>query len=405
MKNILFFLLINLFALNVAQSQTLHAIIFANTKSPGNPNDPNDRGIGPSVTVDFERIQIEMTTISKFIGYNLKKYYYYDTPDRFSKSSLESVLNNLQCNSKDIVFFYYSGHGLRAANENTKFPEMVLKVPYGSASINDLFPLYDVYKKIKNKKPRLTIVLGDLCNSTVKGFYRKYDGAKGYTVKSDNAAEIYKNLFLEARGGLIATSSKPGQTSGCASFSDGTDAGGNFTASFLQCLQEVVRRSNSANWKSLLNATIALTQDISSPDRLTGEKQTPVYDDKDLSYTSIPEQYSTTSNQITTTANDAQTTKKDDLADVLTYIGCSKNSIQNRIKRIPEAQNRFFAKSNAMVQVVGRDSKTIVNTMQVGKYLNYLSIATNIENVIVLESMYNSSEKIQYLKVHEIHNK
>lgn len=85
--------------------QTFHAIIFANTKSPGNPNRPGDTGIGPSVTIDFERMGIEMTTIAKSIGYKLKKHYYYDTPESFSRNSLEYVLSNLSCGHDDIVFF------------------------------------------------------------------------------------------------------------------------------------------------------------------------------------------------------------------------------------------------------------------------------------------------------------
>ena len=43
-----------------ANSQTLHAIIFANTKCPGEK--PGSMGIGPSVTCDYQRMKIEFET-------------------------------------------------------------------------------------------------------------------------------------------------------------------------------------------------------------------------------------------------------------------------------------------------------------------------------------------------------
>lgn len=398
MKKILILISLCLLVVAPVCSQTLHAIIFANTKSPGNPNDPRDTGIGPSVTVDFERMGIEMTSISSFIGYNLKKYYYYDTQERFSRKSLLNVLNNLACGKDDIVFFYYSGHGLRAENEETQYPEMVLKVPYGPASVHELYPLYDVYKKIKEKHPRLTIVMGDLCNSTIKGFYRSTDTAKGASVKSSTACDVYKNLFLNVKGGLIATSSKPGQTSGCAFYKDGTQAGGIFTVGFLECLGACVSQGQAVNWDTLLEGATAFSIKISEG---MGNKQTPVYSTKDLVVAEAPLQSSTQSQP--PTSDDTQTMEQDDVAGALSSIANDQNSRMSRIKNIQPTLSRYFASSQSMIQVVGRDSKTIVNTTTASSYLNYLSIATNMEQVMVIEEKKNDNGRISYLKVHEMH--
>ena len=376
-------------------SQTLHAIIFANTKSPGNPQKINDIGIGPSVTVDFERMSIEMTSIANFINYNLKKYYYYDTPDRFSRSSLINVLNNLSCGKDDIVFFYYSGHGARYENEESDYPEMILKVPYGPASPNEIYPLYDVYKKIMSKSPRLTIVLGDLCNSIWEGAYKDYNSSRGVSIKSMSICDIYKNLFLNVKGGLIATSSEPGQTSGGR-----IDIGGIFTASFLDCLGSFASQGQNVSWEILFENTIIKAQQRSKPDD-RGKKQTPVYSVNDLVKVESPTNISHQNTQ--TTSNDSQTTAQDNLADVLTLIANDKNTQKERIRNISTTLSKYFSNPQVKVQVVGRDSKTIVNTTKASNYLNYLSIATKMEQVMVVEEKKDADGKIIYLKVHEMH--
>lgn len=401
MKKFLVLVFIGVSLCGSVSSQTLHAIIFANTKSPGNPNVPGSVGIGPSVTVDFERMGIEMSSIASFIGYKLKKYYYHGTPARFSRSSLERVLSNLSCESDDIVFFYYSGHGLRAVNEDSQYPEMVLKVPYGAASDQELYPLYDVYRKIKRKSPRLTIVFGDLCNSTAKGFYKQSISEKGASTKSSTVCDVYKNLFLNVTGGLIATSSKPGQTSGCATFTDGTDAGGCFTASFLDCLGQCVSKGQEVSWDILLKKTRDVTKQI-SPANEKGEHQYPVFSTKDLIVAPSPV-VTPTMQTIPPSSDDAQTTMQDNLAGSLSAIGSGRRKAADRIRLIPLTLNKFFASSGVKVQVVGRDSKSLVNTTTAQKYLNYLSIATKMEQVMVVDEEKDSNGKITYLKVHEMH--
>lgn len=405
MKKILFLFLVvfSFVNVNTITSQTLHSIIFANTKSPGNPNKPNDTGIGPSVTVDFERMGLEMSTISSFIGYNLKKYYYYETQESFSRTSLVNVLNNLTVGPNDIVFFYYSGHGGRFENEGNDYPEMILKVPYGPASKADLYSLKDAYDKIMSKHPRLTIVMGDLCNSTFKGAYKDSELGRGASIKSSSTTDVYKNLFLNVKGGLIVASSKPGHTSGCALFPDGSDAGGCFTTSFLKALGEYVSSGSEVNWEQLLETSRKYTQSISHLDNLN-EKQTPVFSTKDLVAASGPVVTTNSTPSVSSATNDAQVSHMDDVASALTLIGSDRNSASTRISNIASAKSKFF-NPNARVQVVGRDTKTIVNTTSASSYLNYLGIAVNIDQVMVIEEKKDASDKIVYLKVHEVHRK
>ena len=394
MRTLLISLLFCITILPASYAQTLHAIIFANTKSPGDPNRPNDKGIGPFVEMDFEKMRLEMTEIASSIGYSIKEYYYYGSQERFSRTCLLNVLNRLSCNNKDIVFFYYSGHGIRAVNEKSDYPDMVLKVPYGPASSSQLYSLYEVYKTIMGKRPRLTVVIGDLCNSTDSKYMKDYSLGKSATVKTISSCDIYKNLFLNVRGGIIAASSKPGQVSLCCSHKDDTPAGGAFTTALLAELQACVRQNNIVSWTELFNNAQSLTQEI------TQGKQTPVYSEQDLrkadSPTEIPVPQPPTS-------DDPQTTMQDNLAQSMSNIAnCALKNIE-RIKPIAYTLSSYFDSPQSRIQVVGRDCKTIVNTTTASSYLNYLSIATNMERVVVLDEKKTQNGKIVYLKVHEIH--
>lgn len=383
--------------------QTLHAIIFANTQNST---------IGESVAVDFKRIELEMTTIAKSIGYTIKKYNYYGSPGNFNRNNLEQVLTNLSCSPNDIVFFYYSGHGGRAVDEKTKFPEMLLFVnDEDFYSTSQLYPLYDVYSRIRQKNPRLTIVMGDLCNSIIEGFYKNENNAsKGATILSKGTCNVYKNLFLNTKGGLIVASSEPKYTSGCYVFQgdDGKwyNAGGYLTHSFLCVLQYFVSESKNVSWDSLMANTIAITRDLTKDKKDENGNpcpQTPIY--KSEIVLAQPPSNTTNINtppQTPTPSNDAATNQQDNLAYSLSMV-CNQNVAKiDRIRNIPKAKN-YFDGTQARVQVVGCDNKTIVNTCSAESYLNYLSMATKMDQVVVMDIKTNNSGKVTYMKVHEIH--
>lgn len=106
--------------------------------------------------------------------------------------------------------------------------------------------------------------------------------------------------------------------------------------------------------------------------------------------------------QAPSASNDAETNQRDNLAYSLSKV-CNQNVNKlDRIHNIPTALN-YFSNSQARVQVVGCDNRTIVNTCSVESYLNYLSIATQMDQVVVLDAQKNASGKVSYIKVHEIH--
>lgn len=382
------------------KAQTLHAIIFANTECPGDPRNPNDPGIGPSVSGDYYRMKIEMTTIAAFIDYELKTHYYIGDQEQFSRESLEKVLKGLKCDPQDIVFFYYSGHGSRSKNEKTDFPQMNFVVdPYKSRIPESTanYPLYNVMTRIKEKSPRLTIVLGDMCNSVANWVTPKtlpFD--KAATKVEDAPVKFYKDLFLNVKGSLIATSSKPGQTS--AAYSDG----GAFTLGFMESLQQMVSEGMEPSWKNLLDYSVAATESR------TQCRQTPIYDVSDLHIAT-----SDTNTQIeptTQTDNTAEITSTPDITEdevaisnLLTSVGSESVDEEKRIELAIEAMSLLFDSPNAVIKVVGRDGKTEVSTKTAKAYLDWLTVTTNLYKVVPIQAQISGNKKFTYLQVHEMY--
>lgn len=368
-------------------SQTLHAIIFANTKCPGEK--PGSMGIGPSVTCDYQRMKIEFETMASFLNYKKDFQWYEGSPNHFCRTNLESALNNLSCEKDDIVIFYYSGHGGRSPKETEDpFPWMQLVVdPYRTPwNASQYYSLSQVLKRIEAKQPRLSIVLGDLCNSLSNAIPQKdVPEMKGATKISKAPCDFYKDLFLKVKGSIISSSSRPGETS--AAFSDG----GAFTICFTEALQIMVSNNMEPDWETLLEGTKIRTS------KVTQGKQNPIYEAQLQNVSDIP----STSEQ--PTVSPQPTSEDRDIANYLTAIGNSNTAIKERINLVYQTLNLFFASPQAKVEVVGRDGKTIVATKYASAYLNNLSIARNLVKVINVDQTEGSNGKLTYLKVHEMY--
>lgn len=386
-KKFIVFILLGFTLILPTNSQTLHAIIFANTKCPG--EEPGSMGIGPSVTCDYQRMKIEFETMASFLNYKKDFQWYEGSPNHFCRTNLESALNNLSCGKDDIVIFYYSGHGGRSPKETQDpFPWMQLVVdPYHTPwNASQYYSLSQVLKRIEAKQPRLSIVLGDLCNSLSNAIPQKdVPEMKGATKISKAPCDFYKDLFLKVKGSIISSSSRPGETS--AAFSDG----GAFTICFTEALQIMVSNNMEPDWETLLEGTKIRTS------KVTQGKQNPIYEAQLQKVSDIP----STSEQ--PSVSPQPTSEDRDIANYLTAIGNSNTAIKERINLVYQTLNLFFASPQAKVEVVGRDGKTIVATKYASAYLNNLSIARNLVKVINVDQTEGSNGKLTYLKVHEMY--
>lgn len=379
-KNVLFVLMICLFGVKFANAQKLHKIIFAAT---------DDRKIGSSVKVDNDRANDEIDAIAGYIGYEVVDYVY--NGNRCTKQNLLTVLNGLNCSPQDIVFFYYSGHGVHPnGRRDVKFPQMCL-----NTNIESLFvPARQVEEIIRSKGPRLRIIITDCCNNinssvTVKSIM---DGGKGATIVKGSAADNYRRLFVNARGKVMATSSKIEQTSGCALFTDGSDAGGIYSCFFWNILLKYCEGASAPTWKNIISTT------KSEVAKYTKQEQIP---DDALDVTgdsgSVPNSGSVPVPPAPSPAPSNATTSN--ISQALSQL-LAMYDTDARLASVNNIMQTCF-KGDGTVVTVGRNLKTVVEYETAATFLRRIAMNKNILRINVIKEETDRNGR-PYITVHEM---
>ena len=187
--------------------------------------------------------------ISKVSDYTELRKKVYDLA--FSKDKVQSFLSSFECDSNDVILFYYSGHGFRYRNQEIKWP--YLYVSNQDETVNEAgLSLEWVKKELIKKGARLVIVFADCCNNIIP---IDIPAETDYVQLRTN----YNKLFMNVKGHVIASSSVPSQ------YSYGTSIGGMFTNSFLKSVDEFLGYDQSKiTWPQLLEMTKKETLKISS---------------------------------------------------------------------------------------------------------------------------------------------
>ena len=352
-------------------SQTLHAIVFADTQ---------DAEIGIFDKQDFINVTLELNTIAAATGLHLQPYYY--KGNKCNNLNLVSVLSNLKVSNNDVVFFYYSGHGTRSNDDNSTFPQLCLGSHYDS----DFYPLEKILSKLSILPARLKIVIGDCCNSIASGVTPKDDYSMGPTVLSEEPVRAYCNLFLGNEGTIIASGSRAGENSNTLSFIDGTPAGGTFTVSLLNVIQTVSTQGLNANWDNVFNFTTILTYKL--------QEQTPIYSVrvKGVEHSSS-----------VAPANTASYEDGNVIIQLLTAIANESVGTERRVKVMEKVLKMAFATPDAKVEIVGRNGVTIVATEKASDFVLRLCTAHNLINLVEVDGTTDKDGRYTYLKVHEIY--
>ena len=208
--------------------------------------DVEDRSIGKSTAQDQKDVTTTFTKISRELGVEIKDYQLSGTS--FNKNDIMNNLGQIANGPNDIIVYYYSGHGYNDTQINSRFPTMALDGP----DVN----LEEVHNAINAKNARLTMVIGDMCNSLPEN--RRAVGSReaipfrsGYLFDNNKL----EKLFLQSSGTLISTSSQKGEWSFCMNNPDGTMGNGQFTHAFLESMiKEASMVSGSdAEWDDLFN--------------------------------------------------------------------------------------------------------------------------------------------------------
>lgn len=218
-----------------AQNGTLHAILLIDEYSD----------IAPACISDKFKMEGEVQIIAQKTRMNLNL-----VKVDYSKNGVFQAIEQLEVGENDVIFFYFTGHGYRYENQEYcgNYPYLYLTKTEGH--------LYDagtcleaINAQLKDKSPRLLVSLADCCNNILP-----YE--EPIAMNPTLIGEVYKKLFLQSEGYIIATSSLPGQ------YSFATNNGGYFTNGFLESIRDMASMDadlNDIDWQKILNRTTAKT--------------------------------------------------------------------------------------------------------------------------------------------------
>ncbi len=365
MKRIVFLALFFI-AIAVIQAQTIHCLIFANTF---------DEKIGSSCTVDKDKVMVELRTISRVLNYQLKEQIFseYD----FTIENLKTSLNTLVCSPDDVVFFYFSGHGARAVNDMSDWPQLNLN-PLGLNRDENYFPLEQVDGILKGKGARLCIVFGDCCNNPSKIVTPKLAN-KGQTVVEEvNSPEkVYSSLFGEYSGDVLISSSSRGEFSLALE-----DQGGLFTLSYFRGVENALNGEIQPSWDSVLTKAKSLTTEFVV--NHSTQKQTPQF-------------------LVTVTKKNSPPRPPEPNGDYLSDLESILDKSLTpgkRIQMINPVHNKVFA-SNAIVETVGKDMKTILDRETSLGFVKRMATSAFIVSINEVSVKKDNRGMVTFLRVHE----
>ena len=206
-----------------ARADTIWAVVVADTADPG---------IGASVDVDRRNVENLLGEISDESGLDLEVH---SISGRYlSVQQLAAALNKIHPGPDDVVFFYFTGHGMRDMESNDPLPTLAVG--------NDLVPFRDILTVLDDADPRLVIALADACNRDLDD-----DGVGAMVVadNGDNKLWSYKSLFADTKGYYVASSSSPGELSTTID-----ERGSAFTKSFITAMRYAMKSAN-ATWSTV----------------------------------------------------------------------------------------------------------------------------------------------------------
>jgi len=120
----------------------------------------DDPEIGKTTTTDLQNA--EQVFFAAF--YPFKFHYTKITGTNFTKNAVNKAIAQLKPGPKDVVIFYYSGHGFRYNEDVSSYPRMALVANANQSPDAANLALEDVYNRILKRGALVTIVLADCCN-------------------------------------------------------------------------------------------------------------------------------------------------------------------------------------------------------------------------------------------------
>lgn len=218
--------------------QTFHALLMADTR---------DELLAGACERDLEVMHRQFEQISSAIGFQLREKVI--SRDFFSIGELDKNLDSLEVGPDDVIFFYYSGHGFNVSGRDDHFPLLHIdkKTPRNNPALSA------VHERLRARKPRLCITLGDCCNdllTSTRGMVGRKPMIPGVNLTDDSLNASYRRLFRIPAGDVLIASSRPPQQS-----SAHPDSGSFYTRSFTEALETAARFDSHPSWSVLLADT------------------------------------------------------------------------------------------------------------------------------------------------------
>jgi hypothetical protein len=225
------------------QSTRLLLLLVANTE---------DISIGATCAVDRDATHKTFGQVAEYLGIQFVPQVI--SGKKFSKVNVDNAINSLRPSPKDIVVFYYTGHGFNNEKDPKSFPYLDLRdKTYQTYGEPYTLNIEDIYKRIKAKGARLNLIISDCCNA---------DPSQGSVVSANIAStrsssigwNMYncRTLFMNDKPlSVLMTAASKGELS-----AGNTNTGGIFTFNFRESLENYMGPFfHNVTWQTVLQSS------------------------------------------------------------------------------------------------------------------------------------------------------
>lgn len=363
-----------------AQAKTIHAVAFCNTL---------DRKIGEAAVVSHDLFNSEMSNLAYLLGYDFDFKHY--VGEDCSKENLEKAISQISSTPEDIVVFYYFGHGTRAEGQESPFPQMLLK--YGIYDQDKFMPVQYVINRLDKQPAHLKLIMSGCCNNTVGGVTPKNNicQAMGPTNVDGVNVDAFKKLFNDFSGTIAVTGSEPGQFSWCTS-----KYGGIFDGAFWAAMEAVGDDAIAPKWETVLTVVQQVTDKEAYANTDPPTHQKPYFQIKPSEkVVNVPDNNSYNKDRKEYRAPETN----DDLQNAIARM-ISTPDRNNRLAQVNDIVNRFFnGNGGVIVQLLGRNMETVIETTDIENYLNSVALSDKILRVTNLGT--TKINNIDVVRFHE----
>lgn len=217
-----------------------------------------------SVVTDLKTIENHANEVAKYTGLNLSVHQF--SENHIRAEIVLKYLQELNTNFEDVVFFYFSGHGYRTpSKDGNPWPNIYF------ASNQTGIDLLEISNILNQKNTHLSIVLADCCNSALPNHLAP-PVVKGHaSINEEKLKKIYKKLFVETKGLILACGSKAGQPSWAV-----MNGGSLFTDSYNETFRYYIKWQSYdlLNWQVVFDHANYKTHQVA---KKNGISQDPIY--------------------------------------------------------------------------------------------------------------------------------